>query len=344
VLVSFKINDRHVAIRLSSDSISLMSDLTIESPIAASSTSQLLSPVWMSKLERMEIVSRKIFRGRMKGERRSSRKGQSVEFADFRNYVPGDDLRFIDWNLFARLDRLYLKLFLEEEDLHVSVIIDDTPSMHFGSPSKLWAASQIAASLGYIGLCRGDRVSLSSFQSTKPQVLRGRSNTSRMLSGLTEIHDASLPANSTSKPIGSQTAPKSLIGLNAAMKAFCSRNTGKGIIVVVSDLMDKNGYEAGLKMLLAKELDIFVIHILSPEEFSPTITGDLKLVDCEDGDSREVSISATMLARYQKTLAGFITTARDFCQRRGIAYVSTRSDASVETLIEQYLRLRGLVR
>lgn len=325
-----------------------MSDPEIESTVTTSSTSQLLSPVWMSKLERMELVSRKIFRGRMKGERRSTRKGQSVEFADFRNYVPGDDLRFIDWNLFARLDRLYLKLFLEEEDLHVSVIIDDTPSMHFGSPSKLWTAAQIAASLGYIGLCRGDRVSISSFQSTKPQVFRGRSNTSRMLSGLTEIHDASHAAKpsakSLSKPSDSQTDTKSLMGLNAAMKAFCSRNTGKGIIVVVSDLMDKNGYEAGLKMLLAKELDIFVIHLLSPEEISPTITGDLKLVDCEDGDSREVSISAPMLARYQKTLAGFITTARDFCQRRGIAYVSTRSDASVETLIEQYLRIRGLVR
>jgi uncharacterized protein (DUF58 family) len=322
-----------------------MSDPEIESSINNSSSGQLLSPIWMSKLERMELVSRKIFRGRMKGERRSTRKGQSVEFADFRNYVPGDDLRFIDWNLFARLDRLYLKLFLEEEDLHVSVIIDDTPSMHFGSPTKLWAATQIAASLGYIGLCRGDRVSISSFHSPKPQVHRGRSNTSRMLSGLTEIHDVSFAAQPTAKMVsGSQNDAKSLVGLSAAMKAFCSRNTGKGIIVVVSDLMDKSGYEAGLKMLLAKELDIFVIHLLAPEEISPTITGDLKLVDCEDGDSREVSISAPMLARYQKTLAGFMNTAKDFCQRRGIAYVSTRSDASVETLIEQYLRLRGLVR
>jgi len=326
-----------------------MPDQKTEMPIAVSSpvqplATQLLSPVWMAKLERMELVSRKIFRGRMKGERRSSRKGQSVEFADFRNYVAGDDLRFIDWNLFARLDRLYLKLFLEEEDLHVSVIIDDTPSMHFGDPSKLWTASQIAASLGYIGLCRGDRVSISSFQSTKPQVYRGRSSTSRMLSGLTELHSISLAVepmvNATASPIQNKT----IVGITSAMKSFCSRNTGKGIIVVVSDLMDKGGYEAGLKMLLAKQLDIFVIHLLSPEELSPTITGDLKLVDCEDGDSREVSISAPMLARYKKTLSGFMETARDFCQRRGIAYVSMRSDTSVETLIEQYLRLRGLVR
>lgn len=120
----------------------------------------LLSPEMMAKLERMELVSRKIFRGRMKGERRSKRKGQSVEFADFRNYVAGDDLRFIDWNLFARLDRLYLKIFLEEEDLHVYTLVDDSLSMDFGSPTKFLTAKRIAAALGYIGLCRGDRVSV----------------------------------------------------------------------------------------------------------------------------------------------------------------------------------------
>ena len=86
--------------------------------------STLLSPELLARLEKMELVSRKIFRGRMKGERRSRRKGQSVEFADFRNYVPGDDLRFIDWNTYARLDRLFLKMFLEEEDLHFYALID----------------------------------------------------------------------------------------------------------------------------------------------------------------------------------------------------------------------------
>jgi len=305
---------------------------------------KLLEPLWMAKLERMELISRKIFRGRMKGERRSSRKGQSVEFADFRNYVAGDDLRFIDWNLFARLDRLYLKLFLEEEDLHVSVLIDDTLSMKFGSPTKLWTAAQIAASLGYIGLCRGDRVSISSFRTTKPAVYRGRVSTARMLVSLIGIYESSDDALSTPKSITSQPVIGPAIGMSSAVKTFCLRNTGKGIVVIISDLMDKNGYEAALKMLLAKELDIFLIHLLSPEEFSPTLTGDLKLVDCEDGDTREVSISSPMLARYKQTLAGFIATAKEFCQRRGIAYVSTRSDTPVETLIEQYLRVRGLVR
>src|SRR5215813_8319795 len=117
----------------------------------------LLSPELLGQLERLELVTRKIFHGRMKGERRSTRKGQSVEFADFRSYVPGDDLRFIDWNTYARLDRLFLKMFFEEEDLHFYTLIDASPSMSFGTPAKLQYARQLAAALGFIGLIRGDR-------------------------------------------------------------------------------------------------------------------------------------------------------------------------------------------
>src|SRR3954464_2860080 len=144
----------------------------------------LLSPELLAQLERLELVSRKIFRGRMKGERRSKRKAQSVEFADFRQYVPGDDLRFIDWNLFARLERLYLKLFLEEEDLHFYALIDTSASMEFGEPTKLFFAKQLAAALGFIGLCRADRVKIESLGASNKKpgpVLRGRASLWRML-------------------------------------------------------------------------------------------------------------------------------------------------------------------
>ena len=117
---------------------------------AATSPAQLLSPEMLAQLERLELVTRKVFRGRMKGERRSKRKGQSVEFADFRNYVPGDDLRFIDWNLYARLEKLFLKMYLEEEDLHFYALIDASASMDFGNPTKLYYAKQLAAALGFI--------------------------------------------------------------------------------------------------------------------------------------------------------------------------------------------------
>ena len=135
-------------------------------PSATETNSPLLSPRLLAQLERLELISRKIFRGRMKGERRSKRQGQSVEFADFRQYVPGDDLRFIDWNLFARLERLYLKLFLEEEDLHFYALIDASASMDFGEPTKLQYAKQLAAALSFIGLCRADRVKIESLGTT----------------------------------------------------------------------------------------------------------------------------------------------------------------------------------
>src|SRR6201984_1293552 len=121
-------------------------------------TEPLLAPDFLARLEQLELVSRKIFLGRMKGERRSKRKGQSVEFADYRNYVVGDDLRFLDWNLFPRLDRLFIRLFLEEEDLHFYILIDNSLSMDFGTPTKLRFAKQVAAALGFIGLVDMERV------------------------------------------------------------------------------------------------------------------------------------------------------------------------------------------
>jgi uncharacterized protein (DUF58 family) len=289
--------------------------------------SVLLEPKLMAKLERMELVSRKIFRGRMKGERRSRRKGQSVEFADFRNYSPGDDLRFIDWNLFARLDRLYLKLFLEEEDLHLYILIDDSLSMSFGTPTKLHFAKQLGAALGYIGLCRGDRVSFSTFNHSRAKVYRGRSNAIRMLNEV-NVYEPTKPSRD----------------MKSAVKEFCLRNAHKGIVVVISDLMDKDGYESAMRMLVARDLDIFMVHVLSHEELEPDIKGDLKLVDCEDADQREISVSASLLKRYKQTLNGFIDGAKSFCRKRSISYVPAKSDQPLNTLFEAYLQTRGLVR
>ena len=292
-------------------------------------TSTLLSPQLLAQLEKMELVSRKIFRGRMKGERRSRRKGQSVEFADFRNYVAGDDLRFIDWNTYARLDRLFLKMFLEEEDLHFYALIDDSRSMDFGQPTKFTYAKQLAAALGFVGLVRGDRVkiqTLDRLSQVGASVHRGRRSLWSMLDYLEGL-----------KP-GERT------DLAEGVKSFCLRNSGKGIVVLVSDLLDKAGYEGALRYLLAQEMDIYVIHVLSVEEMEPDLQGDLRLIDCEDGDVAEITVTGPLLKRYQRTLSAFIQSAREFCTRRGIVYLLTRNDVPVEQLITGYLRQRGLVR
>jgi len=294
-----------------------------------SQTSTLLSPELLARLEKMELISRKIFRGRMKGERRSPRKGQSVEFADFRNYVPGDDLRFVDWNTYARLEKLFLKMFLEEEDLHFYALIDASGSMDFGEPSKLQYATQLAAALGFIGLIRGDRIKIETLGQSANQtspIFRGRHSLWRMLDHLEQIEPG-------------QTA-----SLAEGVKNFCLRNSGKGIIVLISDLMDKTGYESALKYLVSQDMDIYVAQVLSAEELDPDIKGDLRLVDCEDGDLAEITVSAPLMKRYKRTLAAFIDTARDFCTRRGIAYLLARNEVPVEELITGYLRTRGLVR
>jgi uncharacterized protein (DUF58 family) len=291
--------------------------------------SALLSPQLLAQLERLELVSRKIFRGRMKGERRSKRKGQSVEFADFRSYVTGDDLRFIDWNLYARLDKLFLKLFLEEEDLHFYALVDASASMDFGDPTKLHYAKQLAASLGFIGLCRADRVRIESLAATHRApgpVLRGRKSLWRMLEYLDGVE------------------PGENVSLAEGVKNFCLRNSGKGILVLITDLMDKHGYDTALRYLVAQQMDVYVIHVLSPEELDPEIKGDLKLVDSEDADIAEITVSRPLLDRYKQTLAAFVGGAREFCTRRGMNYLMTSTERPVEQLVSNYLRQRGLVR
>jgi uncharacterized protein (DUF58 family) len=289
----------------------------------------LLNPQLLAQLERLELVSRKVFRGRMKGERKSKRKGQSVEFADFRQYVPGDDLRFIDWNLFARLERLYLKLFLEEEDLHFYALIDTSASMDFGEPTKFYFAKQLAASLGFIGLCRADRVKIESLgtSSRKPgPTLRGRSSLWRMQEYLEGI----------------KTGEN--VSLAEGVRNFCLRNTGKGILVLITDLMDKEGYEKALRFLVTQQMDVYLLHVLCPEELNPEIKGDLKLIDCEDEDVAEITVSRPLMDKYKRTLASFIDGARDFCTRRGMSYLMVSTETPVETLVANYLRKRGLVR
>ena len=295
---------------------------------SATASDALLSPEFLAQLERMELVSRKIFRGRLKGERRSKRKGQSVEFADFRNYVPGDDLRFIDWNTYARLDRLFLKVFFEEEDLHFYTLIDASRSMSFGTPSKLRYAQQLAAALGFIGLIRGDRVRIETLGqgNAAAPVFRGRGSVWRMQSHLLSIE------------------PNETISLAEGIKTFCIRNPGKGIVVLISDLMDKEGYQTALKYLLSRQMDVYVIQTLSAEEIDPDIKGDLKLVDCEDDDVAEITASAPLIKRYLKTLAAFVEGAREFCARRGMNYLLANNQVPVEQLVGGYLRRRGLVR
>jgi uncharacterized protein (DUF58 family) len=297
--------------------------------MADTTSTPLLDPKFLAQLEQLELVSRKIFLGRMKGERRSKRKGQSVEFADYRNYVIGDDLRFLDWNLYARLDRLFLRLFMEEEDLHFYVLIDNSLSMDFGDPTKLHYAKQVAAALGFIGLVNLDRVVVEAFNDRLTQSLpavRGRRSLWRLLDFLDKLQPAG-PSD-----------------LTRALRTFSLKSSGKGIVVVLSDFMDKGGYEEALRYLVARQMDIYVIQILSQEEIDPEITGDLKLVDVEDDDAAEITVNGPLLRRYKENLAAYRAALHEFCTRRGVSCLFTSNQVPFDRLVLTYLRQRGLVR
>jgi uncharacterized protein (DUF58 family) len=289
----------------------------------------LLDPEFLHRLEQLELVSRKIFLGRLKGERLSKRKGQSVEFADYRPYVVGDDLRFLDWNLFGRLDRLFLRLFQEEEDLHFYLLIDNSLSMSFGTPTKLHYARQVAAALGFVGLVNLDRVIIEAFNDRLTQTMpaaRGRRSLWRLMDFLQRLEPAG-PSD-----------------LRKALRAFSIKCSGKGIVVVLSDFMDKGGYEDALRYLVARQMDVYAIQILCQEEIEPEIVGDLKLVDVEDEDVAEITVSGPLLKRYKQNLAAYRAALQEFCARRGIAYLFTSNQVPFERLVLTYLRQRGLLR
>jgi uncharacterized protein (DUF58 family) len=295
----------------------------------APTTTALLDPVFMHKLEQLELVSRKIISGRLKGERKSKRRGSSVEFAEHRNYTVGDDLRHIDWNVYGRLDKLFLKVFLEEEDLHIHTLLDTSLSMDFGDPTKLHYGKQIAAALAFIGLVNNDRLILETFSSRLEAgipSIRGRSQMYRIVQYLDRL------------------TPSGESNLTTAARDFAIRHSGKGIVVVISDFLDKNGYEAAFRYLLARNMDIYVIHVLSREEVEPELVGDLKLVDCEDDDEAEITVSAPLLKKYKDNLNAFVGGLKEWCTRRGMTYIFTTNQYPFEKLILNYLRERGLVK
>lgn len=299
---------------------------------ATRAASTLLDKDFIARIEQLQLVSRKVITGKIRGERRSRRRGQSTEFADYRPYVRGDDLRFLDWNIYGRLNRLFLRLFEEEEDLGVNILIDRSESMHFGDPDKFAYARRIAAALGYIGLINNDRVRVCTF-SDHLEVLfgpgRGRRQVWKLLDGLDHV----------------TTDGEAVTDLSRGCRDFAITQRLSGIVIVVSDFFDRQGFVNALRFLLAgsNSTEIYVFHTLAPEEIEPGLTGDLRLVDSEDGVPAEVSISRPLLRAYRRNLDAFRAEIQEYCTRRGMQYVFTSTEVPFDRLVLGYLRRRGLL-
>lgn len=288
----------------------------------------LLSPEFLARIDQLAFTSKKIFAGKLRGDRLTKRRGQSAEFADFRNYVVGDDLRFLDWNIYARLEKLFIKLFLQEEDLQVSILIDTSKSMEWGSPDKGLYTRQIAAALAYIGLVNFDRVSLYTYSNGLQYELagiRGRRWMFKVIEFLSEIEYAG-------------TGDLARTG-----KQFATRHPQPGIVVLLSDFLDKGGVEPGLRYLLGRHYDLYAVQTLSPEEIDPPLAGDLRLTDIEDNDMAEVTISRALLEKYRQTLQAYCQSIKDYCDRRGINYMFTSTQVPFDQMVLSYFRQRGLV-
>lgn len=319
---------------------------------------QLLGPGLAGAIDRLDVVSRKILAGKLPGERRSKRRGRSVEFDDFRDYIPGDDLRHIDWNVLARLDKLFIKLFREEEDLSLHLIVDASRSMDAGDPSKLVAAHRIAMALGYIGLVNQNRVLCSIVG--HPTLGTPNARGVRRLAGLRGRRSVERLADfllaSLNPDAGAAPEPRDPLPLGDAIRLIASAASARGVVVILSDFLVPldAALDRGLNSLSGaadpSARDLYAVQILAPGEIDPAMLGpkgfrgDLRLTDIETGHAAEVTISAALIKRYRERLEAHTTGLRTACLTRGIRYSRFPSDASVHRLLTDTLRRGGLLR
>ncbi len=281
---------------------------------------------FLRKLELLALVGRRALPGTSAGPRRSAATGSSLEFADFRAYAPGDDVRRVDWNAYARLGKLFLRTYLAEENATVSLFLDLSRSMAGGAPPKDDLARRLATALAYVALAGYDRVAVgvcrAGLDAYLPPVA-GRAAAGRVWRFLQE------------QPADGGT------DLGRALAGYAPHTRGPGISVVVSDLLTPSDWRGGLRALRGLRQQVTLVQALSPEELAPTLRGDLALVDGETGARREVTITAAALARYRERLAAYTAEVAAFCRANGILFVQVSSAASLEDIVLRTLRRAG---
>jgi uncharacterized protein (DUF58 family) len=283
---------------------------------------------FLRQLERLGVLMKQPVRGGLKGGRRSVKRGQSVEFADYRDYTLGDDLRQLDWNVYARLEKLFVKLFIEEEDVTITFLLDASPSMAFGKPQKLLFAKRAAAALGYIALAGEDRVvvaALTGRMARRQSGLRGSGRVFRLLANLSGIQPAEGPTD-----------------LVSSARHAAAMLSGRGVIVLISDLLDP-GADRVIRELAATGSELIVLHALSPEELDPPLEGDLKLVDSETREGVDVTVDLATLDDYKARLAAWQEGLADLASKRRASYVPISTDTPLADLVFAELRRRRVV-
>jgi uncharacterized protein (DUF58 family) len=303
-------------------------DLALDTSGAASETpnaerENLFDAEFLGRLERLHLVAKRLTLSNAKGEHATSRRGFSLEFSDYRRYQHGDDLRYVDWNVYRRLDRLLLKIFTAEEELNVYLLVDTSQSMAFGAPAKLEYAKQVAAALGYIGLKNLDRVGGASFSSAlhKPLTLgRGRKQILNLFSFLSRLS-------------GSGETQ-----LRAAIHSFTNLFPQPGLVAIISDLLDPAGWRAALEELTVKKYQVLTIHIVDDRELAPELAGDVALRDVENGRERKFFLDDGLMRRYRQELERYFGEVESICAARHIDYLRTTTAVPFDEFVLQTLR------
>ncbi len=288
----------------------------------------LLEPEFLSRLEYLSLISRRVFRGQLLAQRRTKQLGGGIEFADHREYSPGDDLRYVDWQIYARHGDVLLKRFQEEEDLHVYILLDVSPSMDMGLPSKFDYARQIAAAMGYIALADLDRVSVLAYadavRSWQP-LTRGKDQVLGVLRFLDRL-----------KPGGSRT------DLSAVARTLMHRAPRTGLVLIISDLYDQDGFRRGVDLLRHRRFEPHLIQIHTPEEAAPNLLGEIELEDIETGEERKVIITEKRLREYRERFAAFLKTIAVYCRSYGLSCTHSTTDVPFDQLILRMMRTAGV--
>jgi uncharacterized protein (DUF58 family) len=289
----------------------------------------LFDDEFQRKLETLAIVSRRVFAGNMRAERRTKKKGSGVEFADHRNYAPGDDFRYVDWNVYQRFGKLLVRLFEEEEHLSIYFIVDCSSSMAFGDAKKFDQARRLCAALAYVGLANLDRVTIVGVSDeviARMPTTRGKGRIFKVFDFLRALR------------------PDGTTELRESLKTFVAQHKRRGLAVLISDLYDPAGFEGGINMLRFNKFEPYVLHIVDPRESKLVLKGDVRIYDCETGDEREVTVTPKLLERMQHAWGEYRDQIERFCTRRQVPYFAADVDTPFDELVLRVFRRGGFLR
>lgn len=283
----------------------------------------LFSDDFLKKLDKLVYISKKIPNSTFQGAQKTYKKGSSLEFSDYRPYIPGDDIKDIDWNVWARLGQLYLKLYSADQDRTISIIIDTSKSMGTGRFNKLTFSLKTAAALGYIGLKNQDRVGVFAITNSITNFMKPVGGKGQILSLFNFL--STLQASGKTE-------------LSIALKNYSMKSQKNSIAVLISDLLDYKGFKEGLNHLLYKKLDVIVIHVLSDEDLNPNLSGPVRLRDSETGDTLDLTFNYEALESYKKGISQYFNTIEKYCLEKRIEYIRISSSTAVEDLLLKYMR------